>query len=663
MHQQKDKGINPCKAGADTTSGTENHSATYHTLFETSHGRVGELRLSTNNRKLLTPVLFPVINFLTGTSTRGGGIWKYILHIFMQRQTPMLSQVLHFLDFNLIGKYLAKWRKKSMREHYRERNGEYEGVLFLDSGGFKLLYSTGLDLKEFGIHKETEADDILDLQLDFEGDIVASLDYPLPPNLARTEAVARMEQSLANAVRAAEKLAGRDNGDSAARTTPYLYTCCHGQSGEDIANYVTDVFERIGDKLPSFGLAVGSLVPLRGRDDSAVMERLNGVVQAIPDARRDTTPVHAFGVSGTLTPLLAYIGIDSFDSSAYIQTSRSLTYVQPRTSKKLKIMEMDAIDCDCYICKAFPLQEIQQAFMDKQSYKVTSTGKFKSEYYAAIALHNFHVETEMLTDMREAIQADDAVEGLTRHIAKYQRTRGLQSATAWLAEKDNALAIRLTRTLIQMPMKMVAEPAQRNPNQLELFPLTYGDTSSETPIIREGEPQTISLAYTPDNFRIPEEYQPPAGKEILLAIPCAGKKPYSLSRTHAIVANRLQTAFGEEHQRIHKITLSGLYGPVPEEFESEEAVIRYDFQLLPQNAAQIQLCASRFIDYLQKNRDKYTLTIGYATSKAYREVFSLVEKRYTGFILLPKELKQKRLSEFFRHAHLDALVEVIQEKL
>lgn len=651
MHLQKQKHVGP-----------GNHSATYHTLFETPHGRIGELRLSTNNRKLLTPVLFPVINFLTGTSTRGGGIWKYILQIFMQWQTPMLSQVLHFLDFNFTGKYLAKWREKSMREQYRERNGEYEGVLFLDSGGFKLLYNTGLDLEEFGIHKATEADDILDLQLDFEGDIVASLDYPLPPNLARTEAMSRMEQSLTNAVRAAERLTGTNNGNSSARTTPYLYTCCHGQSGEDIANYVTDVFERIGDKLPSFGLAVGSLVPLRGRDDSAVMERLHGVIQAIPDARRDTTPVHAFGVSGTLTPLLTYIGVDSFDSSGYIQTSRSLTYLQPRTQKKLKIMEMDAVDCDCYICEAFPLQEIQQAFMDKQSYKATSTGKFKSEYYAAIALHNFHVETQMLADMRQAIQADDAVEGLTRHIAKYQRARGLQRAVNWLAEKDTALAIRLTRTLIQMPMKMVAEP-QRNPNQLELFPMTYDDTRSETPIIREDETQTISLAYTPSNFRIPEDYQPPVGKEILLAIPCAGKKPYSLSRTHMIVANRLQTAFGEGHRRIHKITLSGLYGPVPEEFESEESVIRYDFQLLPQNAAQIHLCANRFLDYLQKNRDRYTLTIGYATSKAYREVFSLVEKQSTGFVLLPKGLKQKRLSEFFRHAHLDALVEVIQEKL
>ena len=110
---------------------------TYQTVTSTPYGRIGELRLSTHNRKLETPVLYPVINFLTGTSTRGGGVWKYILKILMQRQTPMLSQILHFLDFPLTGRYLDKWRGKSMREHYREQNGVYEGAFFIDSGGFQ----------------------------------------------------------------------------------------------------------------------------------------------------------------------------------------------------------------------------------------------------------------------------------------------------------------------------------------------------------------------------------------------------------------------------------------------------------------------------------------------------------------------------------------------
>ena len=638
-------------------SQTESPIPTYHTVTSTPHGRIGELRLSTNNRTLETPVLYPVINFLTGTSTRGGGVWKYILKILMQRQTPMLSQILHFLDFPLTGRYLENWRGKSMREHYREQNGVYDGTFFLDSGGFKLLYNTGMDLKEFGIHKETEADDILDLQLGFEGDIVASLDYPLPPNLARPEAEERMKQSLTNAVRVAERLTTHT---SEIRTMPYLYTCCHGQSGEDISDYVSQLFAQMSGILPSFGLAVGSLVPLRGKDDSEVMELVNGVVQAIPDNRRDTTPIHAFGVSGVLTPLLAYIGVDTFDSSGYIHTSRSLTYSQPHTQKKLRIMEMDETDCDCYICEAYPLQEIQQAFMDKQSYRATSTGKFKSEYYAAIGLHNFQTEADILDEMRTAIAADDALEGLVRHLAKYQNFRGLRRATAWLSENDRTLAVRLARTLIQTPTPTKAKHTQQSLNQLELF----ADTENKTQTAQgDRESQTVSLAYTPDDFRVPCDYMVPDGKEILLMIPCAGKKPYSLSRTHTMVANRLQIAFGEGQERIHKITLSGLYGPVPEEFETEDAVVRYDFQLSPKNKAQIEQCATRLVNYLEKYGHNYVLAVGYATSRAYRKVLTLTEERFPGFILLPKELRQKRLAEFFRHTNLDALVEAIQDKL
>ena len=638
-------------------SQTEFPIPTYHTVTSTPHGRTGELRLSTNNKTLETPVLYPVINFLTGTSARGGGVWKYILKILMQRQTPMLSQILHFLDFPLTGRYLENWRGKSMREHYREQNGVYDGTFFLDSGGFKLLYNTGMDLQEFGIHKETEAEDILDLQLGFEGDIVASLDYPLPPNLARPEAEERMQQSLTNAIRVAERLT---TNTSEIRTAPYLYTCCHGQSGEDISDYVSQLFAQMSGILPSFGLAVGSLVPLRGKDDSEVMELVNGVVQAIPDNRRDTTPIHAFGVSGVLTPLLAYIGVDTFDSSGYIHTSRSLTYSQPHTQKKLRIMEMDETDCDCYICQAYPLQEIQQAFMDKQSYRATSTGKFKSEYYAAIGLHNFQTEADILDEMRTAIAADDALEGLVRHLAKYKNFRGLRRATAWLSENDRTLAVRLARTLIQTPTPTKAKHTQQSLNQLELF----GDTENKTQTAQgDRESQTVSLAYTPDDFRVPCDYMVPDGKEILLMIPCAGKKPYSLSRTHMMVANRLQIAFGEGQERIHKITLSGLYGPVPEEFETEDAVVRYDFQLSPKNKAQIEQCATRLVNYLEKYGHNYVLAVGYATSRAYRKVLTLTEERFPGFILLPKELRQKRLAEFFRHTNLDALVEAIQDKL
>ncbi|MCZ6678486.1 MAG: tRNA-guanine transglycosylase, partial [Candidatus Poribacteria bacterium] len=197
---------------------------TYQTKIRGKGGRIGELHLQRGGADLpplSTPILYPVLAFMTGTTPRGGGIWKYLLRDFMKRDVPILSQVLHFLDFNLTGKNIERWREKPMRASYREINGRYDAPLFLDSGGFKLLYNAGLDLSEFGIHKQTEADDILAFQLDFGGDIIASLDYPLPPRLARSEAEARMHRSLQNAFRAAERLADME-------TPPYFYICCHG---------------------------------------------------------------------------------------------------------------------------------------------------------------------------------------------------------------------------------------------------------------------------------------------------------------------------------------------------------------------------------------------------------------------------------------------------
>ena len=214
------------------------HIPTYQTTIQKKGGRIGELRLNRNGKTLPplpTPILYPVISFMTGTSPRGGGIWKYLLRDLMKWEVPMLSQVLHFLDFNLTARHIAYWREQPMRERYREVGASYETPIFLDSGGFKLLYNAAMDLSEFGIRKDTEAEDILAFQLDCGGDIIASLDYPLPPGLARNEAEIRMKRSIDNAVRVAELLTDCPN-------PPYLYVCCHGQSREDIQNYVVQAF-------------------------------------------------------------------------------------------------------------------------------------------------------------------------------------------------------------------------------------------------------------------------------------------------------------------------------------------------------------------------------------------------------------------------------------
>ncbi|WP_170864834.1 DUF5591 domain-containing protein [Halogranum amylolyticum] len=52
---------------------------------------------------------------------------------------------------------------------------------------------------------------------------------------------------------------------------------------------------------------------------------------------------------------------------------------------------------------------------------------------------------------------------------------------------------------------------------------------------------------------------------VCLLISCSDKKPYSESKTHEVVRDRLVDAGVWEEA--HKETVSGMYGPVPEQYK------------------------------------------------------------------------------------------------
>src|ERR687886_136375 len=91
-----------------------------------SHGcsRIGKLNLPQG--EILTPALFPVVSLMTGTTAKGGGLWKYILQAdlsnsLLRREPslPLMSQVLHFLDFIRDRPHeLEKWRKIGIKQRY-----------------------------------------------------------------------------------------------------------------------------------------------------------------------------------------------------------------------------------------------------------------------------------------------------------------------------------------------------------------------------------------------------------------------------------------------------------------------------------------------------------------------------------------------------------------
>ncbi len=598
------------------------------------HTRIGQLII--NETTICTPFLFPVVPLISGTTPRGGGIWKYIVqahpYALMRRNKPLINQVLQFLDFSISPNILDHWRSKSLREHYNSEFPDlnYHGPIFTDSGGFKLLWNAELDLSSFGIHATPET--ILAIQKDFGSDLIATLDYPLPPGLQRSEAEERMRKSQDNVLSTLHLLKEMPDYN------PFVYAAVHGQNSDDIRLYVEHLFSQIQDNgftgVP-LGIAIGSLVPLRGAQKVlAIIDIVQGALAGIPEQYRCTTPVHIFGVTGNLIPLLAYLGVDTFDSSTYVQMARTLRYFDPIAHRFLPFLEMEELHCNCSICQKVDLLELQEGLTAKtQPCKPLANGVFKSKYYADIALHNLEMDYQTVQETRLAIEANALEDYLVKHIEHFPQ---LSEALTLLAQSNQTLQVRMSKVIQPAPaIKKFVSPAG-----------------------------TISLKYTPEAFNIISNgYRPPTEKRVLLIIPCSGEKPYSTSRTHRLINERLSQALSHRALLVHKVTLSGLYGPVPEEYENETAVLNYDFRLDSTNEAQIGLLIKRLQIFLERFGDCYIACLAYATSRPYRMVLEEVAKQITYLQVLPVKPKSRRLTEFFRGKNIEQLLERVSYEL
>ncbi|MCL4872202.1 MAG: tRNA-guanine transglycosylase [Anaerolineae bacterium] len=619
----------------------------------TTNGRLGSFSFNHPIRPIQTPFLFPVAFLMTGTTARGGATWKYILqaqddktieHTLLRRNSPVLSQVLHFLDYRLSPNSLQTWRRESIRRLYNKQveNLNYQAPIFLDSGGFTLMWRAGLDLSRYDISLDPgqEARSILQLQRDLGGDIVATLDYPLPPNLQPSEVSQRTRRSLENAVQAAKLLR---NDTEFKDYDPFLYMAVHGLTPETMANYVQELFKKIEEEKigeSGFGLAIGSLVPMR-KDPKKIGQVINiikAAVTAIPETYKDRVPVHIFGATGLLVPFLAYIGIDTFDSSTFAQEARSLQYILPHTFQRRNVMEMSSRDiasCKCPICQNMNLQELQSSLASETVGKKQASGHYKSKYYADIALHNLELDLDVLKQTREAIKEDNLDEYLLKIAKDVPR---LQTTLEILTMNDQQLKRKASRFI---------QPA-----------------SQKQTIIREVPVRYVSLSHTPDDFNINDNgYNPSRKKPVLLIIPCSREKPYSHSHSHKHLFAQLEKSIPDWENQIDKVTLSGLYGPVPFACESAPAIMEYDFRLITSNRQQIELCAERLVTFLRRHESFYEHCIAYGTSNAYRLVFEQVARQYSQLEILPHKPKSRTLQEFFRAQNVMELIEFLQTVL
>lgn len=647
------------------------------------YGRIGEIDVP--HGPVETPVLFPVVNLIGGTTEKSGGVWRRMRDKLFKvdHLQGIMFQAMSFTDYGVSPENLKNmWRSQTFHERFDDLNVP----IFIDSGGFKLMNSEtfgdapekGGQPNEWGLY--TDPKSILGLQLDFGADIIATLDYPIPPNLKEDETVDRMNRSIDSAIECLRILDNPDlleenfdiNSNAAQRLKerkaagdePSVYVALHGHDYETINWYVgtfLEQYEELEIESSFEGFAIGSLVPLRDSIDTLV-DIVQGARDAIPETRRDDIAIHVFGVGGKQVGLLSLLGVDSFDCSTHMQTAMYKKYTHPETWNHYTLEELrdhlrpdGGFPCDlpnCTLCgddgvgyeKLLEELNTDLSYDERQERKANNE-PIKSDYYAMLARHNFELYNEELRHVREAIRDGRLLEYVVEFAREHDDIKqGLKEAQ--LRDKQLKSDIMDRGAYDLLPGSTLTSDQAK---------LTEWDIG----IDEEDESQRISLKYGPNDFNIlSRSYDPPADKDVLLCIPCSQQKPYSESRTHSVLFDKL----GSRTEDIHKVTLSGMYGPVPEECEHEQPVLEYDYVLAAEDTNQAQLITKRLQKYLETHGDQFDTVIAYVTSKTYRNVVEDAFEAYGRGTVLPSDPKALQLTEFFRNSNIDELVEYLDQQ-
>lgn len=561
-----------------------------------------------------TPITIPVVNLMTGPPGlgRNGGVWRHIKRYMLRREhvPALMTHAFHFLEFELSAEAYANWRGgPSGRPGFRGWLEEYCSPfdppgLFIDSGGFQLMSGPAPDLAKYGVR--LNATGILELQASLGADAVASLDFPIGRGISQDEAGRRMAMSLRNCTLLLRRL-----NEGTHRFFPYL--CIHGLDRKSAYLFTSKVLRAarlLRYNAGDFGLAIGSLVPIRNHS-SLVFEIIEGVRDGLKEASEgflDQTPLHVFGVSGSLVPFLYAFGVSSFDSSAYAQAATNLRYITSFPFGQVSFDGLSQLTCDCWYCRRIESGGVQRSkrILKSRPYRTYDFGGrsvTKSELYAMVAMHNW---TSLTNGLKELAELHD--KELAAHIISMCKS-SLQG-----------------RRLLAASVKTRPDWKAVLPDGLNLPALHQGP--SKYPDIT---PRLNSKDFDLRRY----DFRPEGNALLLLA--CTATKPYNLSRSHRFVYRGLSQT--ERPLRgVDIVSVSGLYGPVPRDYETARQVLQYNFRLTASQTRQKRIVTERLCQFLRRFQNDYRITVSYVSSPVYRSVIRDASHKAEGdVVILPRE--------------------------
>lgn len=279
-------------------------------------------KLDLPNGELDTPVLFPVRNLgkrsSDNTPTYVGDIPDFSSAIVNARSIRNRDPM---------------WNRLTNGVTLREEMGVPDDtIVFADSGGFDFT----------GVEIDTTPEKTLETQRQLNADIYGTVDVPLSRENRATENQERIDRSIQFALEASD----RHDGDAR------LLASVHGYDPETVRNGIRHL-----EKRGNFdGYALGSLVPIRTDYEK--------VTKLVLSARKTTDKhLHVYGLGGLVyQPLLLYLGVDSFDSSAFIRAAGNRNYLIPGFGGEElhNIEDMEMLPCPCPVCGQRELDDIRQ---------------------------------------------------------------------------------------------------------------------------------------------------------------------------------------------------------------------------------------------------------------------------------------------------------------
>jgi len=356
--------------------------------------------LQIGDTELSTPNLLPVVNFYAGgkdASLYGGGIHRTIKEFmngdkainggdYSRYFDGVMTSVASLTDYGISRERYEDYISAPIRER---DVFDFDGTLFLDSGGFKFLGDRTLDGSDFEVEVDQEA--IVEIQRRLGGDALVNLDHPISPD---DDYQTRVEKARLTAENIGEFLELTNRDDT-------RYLTLHGYNYSMLDTFLTEVEKVIGRNRVHRefdGAALGSLVPLKD-NKGKLITAVSDCREVLRDWGFEELPLHVLGISSSAIPLLAAVGADTFDSSSYIHSAINGKYDTSLYNSE-PINDVDFTKCGCQVCSDEMLVR-----------RMKGDVKYQKDKLGAVAMHNLIVQKEEINRIQSAIQApgDDAL--------------------------------------------------------------------------------------------------------------------------------------------------------------------------------------------------------------------------------------------------------------